>query len=286
MTIPLGWLIGIFCALTGYALHGGQILVLWQPYEVLIIVGLAVGYLIASNNVRSLKQTMRAVPAAFRGVAINKRLYLDLLCLLFEILNNIRRDGLMSLEADIEDPGSSALFAKYPTIMKDHHLVEFLTDYMRMMLGGALNVMQIENLMEQELDVHHQVANAPVVVVQRMADALPAFGIIAAVMGVVNTMGSIGLPPEELGKLIGAALVGTFLGILLAYSFVGPVASVMEQNNEAEFKALLCVKSVLLAHMNGCTPQTSVEFGRKILYSDLRPNFQEMDDETKVAKAK
>ncbi|MDM7942433.1 MAG: flagellar motor stator protein MotA [Hydrogenophaga sp.] len=286
MTIPLGWIIGMVCVLGGYALHGGHLRVLWQPTEVLTIVGAAVGYLIASNNTRVLMHTMKAVPASFRAVATSKRLYLDLLCLLFEILNRIRRDGLMSLEGDIEDSKASALFAKYPTILKDHHLVEFLTDYLRMMLGGALNVMQIENLMEQELDVHHQVAHVPVTVVQKVADALPAFGIVAAVMGVVHTMGSIGLPPEELGKLIGAALVGTFLGILLAYSVVGPVASVMEQNNEAESKAFLCVKTVLLAHMNGFTPQASVEFGRKILYPDLRPSFQELDDETKAAKAK
>jgi chemotaxis protein MotA len=286
MTIPLGWIIGMVCALGGYALHGGHISVLWQPTEVLTIVGAAVGYMVASNSMRILKQTMAALPTAFKGSAASKRLYLDLLCLMFEILSKIRRDGLMSMEGDIEEPHSSALFEKYPSINKDHHLIEFLTDYLRMMLGGALNVLQIESLMEQELEVHHQSAHVPVGVIQKVADALPAFGIVAAVMGVVHTMGSIGLPPAELGKLIGAALVGTFLGILLAYSFVGPVATVMEQNAEAESKSFLCVKAVLLAHLNGFTAPAAVEFGRKILYADLRPSFKELDDETKAVKGK
>lgn len=274
------------CALGGFALHGGHISVLWQPTEFLTIVGAALGYMIAGTNLRILKMTFAAVPKAFTNKGVSKRLYLDLLCLLFEILNKVRRDGLMSLEADIEEPESSTLIGKYPSVAKDHHLIEFLTDYMRMMLGGSLNVMQIENLMEQELDVHHETNHVPVSIVLKVADALPAFGIVAAVMGVVHTMGSIGLPPEELGKLIGGALVGTFLGIVLSYSFVAPIAAVMEQNNEAESKAFLCVKSVLLAHMNGFTPQASVEFGRKILYPDLRPSFQELDDETKQAKGK
>ena len=286
MTIPLGWIIGMVCALGGYALHGGHISVLWQPTEVLTIVGAAIGYMVASNSMRILKQTFAALPSAFKGSAASKRLYLDLLCLLFEILTKIRRDGLMSMEGDIEEPHTRALFEKYPAISKDHHLLEFLTDYLRMMLGGALNVVQIESLMEQELEVHHEMAHVPVGVIQKVADALPAFGIVAAVMGVVHTMGSIGLPPAELGKLIGAALVGTFLGILLAYSFVGPVATVMEQNAEAEAKGFLCVKAVLLAHLNGFTAPAAVEFGRKILYADLRPSFKELDEETKAVKGK
>lgn len=286
MTIPLGWIIGMLCVLGGYALHGGHISVLWQPTEVLSIVGAAVGYMVASNSMRILKQTFATVPSAFKASGASKRLYLDLLCLLFEILTKIRRDGLMSMEADIEEPHTSALFDRYPLISKDHHLLEFLTDYLRMMLGGGLNVMQIESLMEQELEVHHEMAHVPVGVIQKVADALPAFGIVAAVMGVVHTMGSIGLPPAELGKLIGSALVGTFLGILLSYSIVGPVATVIEQNAEAESKAFLCIKAVLLAHLNGFTAPAAIEFGRKILYADLRPSFKELDDETKAVKGK
>jgi chemotaxis protein MotA len=279
-------IIGIGCALLGYHLHGGNIFVLWQPTEVLAIVGLGVGYLISSNSGRNLKATMSALPRAFKPPSATRRKCLDLLCLMFEILQKIRRDGLMSLEADIEEPEASTLFEKYPSIVKDHHLTEFICDYLRMMLGGSLNIQQVEALMEQELETHHQEAHAPISIVSKMADAFPAFGIVAAVMGVVNVMGSIGLPPAELGKLIGAALVGTFLGILLSYSVVGPVASALEQNEEVEGKTFLAVKAVLLASLNGFPPQAAVEFGRKVLFSDMRPSFKELDEETKAVKGK
>jgi chemotaxis protein MotA len=278
--------VGLGCALLGYALHGGNVRVLWQPTEVLSIVGLAVGYLIAGNSGRAIKATMAALPRAFKSPSANKRKCLDLLCLLFEVLQKIRRDGLMSLEADIEEPEASPLFEKYPSIAKDHHLTEFICDYLRMMLGGSLNIQQVEALMEQELETHHQEAHLPVTVIAKMADAFPAFGIVAAVMGVVMVMGSIGLPPAELGKLIGAALVGTFLGILMSYSVVGPIASALEQNEEVEGKAFLSVKAVLLASLNGFPPQAAIEFGRKVLFSDMRPSFKELDEETKAVKGK
>jgi len=260
--------------------------VLWQPTEVLSIVGLAVGYLIAGNSGRAIKATMAALPRAFKSPSANKRKCLDLLCLLFEVLQKIRRDGLMSLEADIEEPEASPLFEKYPSIAKDHHLTEFICDYLRMMLGGSLNIQQVEALMEQELETHHQEAHLPVTVIAKMADAFPAFGIVAAVMGVVMVMGSIGLPPAELGKLIGAALVGTFLGILMSYSVTGPIASALEQNEEVDGKAFLSVKAVLLASLNGFPPQAAIEFGRKVLFSDMRPSFKELDEETKAVKGK
>jgi chemotaxis protein MotA len=278
--------VGLGCALLGYALHGGNVRVLWQPTEVLSIVGLAVGYLIAGNSGRAIKATMAALPRAFKSPSANKRKCLDLLCLLFEVLQKIRRDGLMSLEADIEEPEASPLFEKYPSIAKDHHLTEFICDYLRMMLGGSLNIQQVEALMEQELETHHQEAHLPVTVIAKMADAFPAFGIVAAVMGVVMVMGSIGLPPAELGKLIGAALVGTFLGILMSYSVVGPIASALEQNEEVDGKAFLSVKAVLLASLNGFPPQAAIEFGRKVLFSDMRPSFKELDEETKAVKGK
>jgi chemotaxis protein MotA len=205
---------------------------------------------------------------------------------MFEILQKIKRDGLMSLEGDIEEPESSPLFEKYPDILKDHHLVDFITDYLRMMLGGSLDVIQIESLMEQELDVHHNEAHIPINGVTNVADGLPAFGIVAAVMGVVHTMGSIGLPPAELGKLIGAALVGTFLGILLAYAFVSPVAKVMEQKAEAESRAYMAVKAILIASLNNFPPAAAVEFGRKVLFSYQRPSFAELDEGTKAVKGK
>lgn len=274
------------CALGGYALHGGNVMVLWQPTEVLTIVGAAIGTMLASNTVANLKATFAALGSAFKSASGVKAFHLDLLCLLFEILQKIKRDGLMSLEADIEDPETSTLFEKYPAVLKNHHLTDFITDYLRMMLGGALDLVQIESLMEQELDVHHQEGHIPVSAVTNVADGLPAFGIVAAVMGVVHTMGSIGLPPAELGKLIGAALVGTFLGILLAYAFVQPVAKILEQNLSTETRAFMAVKAVLIASLNNFPPAAAIEFGRKVLFSDQRPTFLELDEGTKAVKGK
>jgi len=286
MTLFSGYIITIICCLGGYAASGGHLATLAQPYEVIIIVGAVVGSFVAGNNMRNVKLVLAAFPLAFKNPAASKQKNLDLLCLLFEILNKIRKDGMMALEADIEEPEKSAMFTKYPEVEHDHHLVEFITDYLRMMLGGAMNLIQLEALMETELDVHHQEAHYPATAIQKMADGLPAFGIVAAVMGVVHTMESVGLPPAELGKLIAAALVGTFLGILLSYGFVGPISAALEQKGDLESKAFLATKTVLLAHLNGFTPQAAVEFGRKILFSDQRPSFRELDEAMKAVKGK
>ena len=286
MNIPIGYILTLACALGGYAIHGGDVMLLWQPLELLIIGGAAFGTMIASNSTLVIKKVFAVLPLAFKPASATKRRALDLLCLMYELLNKIRKDGLMSIESDIEEPMSSKLFEKYPTVGHDHHVVEFITDYLRMMLSGSLNVIQIESLIERELEVHHQEEHVPISVIARVADALPAFGIVAAVMGVVQTMASIGLPPAELGKLIGAALVGTFLGILLSYSFVGPFASLLEQRQEMEGKLYEAVKTVLLAHLNNFPPPVSVEFGRKILFSVQRPTFKELDQETKAVKGR
>lgn len=286
MNIPIGYIITIVCALGGYALHGGDVKALWQPTELLTIGGAAVGTMVASNSPAFIKKLVSVFGLAFKPASATKRRALDLLCLMYELLNKIRKDGLMSIESDIEDPMSSKLFEKYPSIKNDHHLVDFITDYLRMMLSGTLNLIQLETLIERELEVHHHEENIPVVMLQKTADALPAFGIVAAVMGVVQTMASIGLPPAELGKLIAAALVGTFLGILLSYCFVGPIASILEQRNEQEHKLFEAVKVVLLAHLNNFPPPVSVEFGRKILFEKQRPSFKELDEATKAVKGR
>jgi chemotaxis protein MotA len=192
----------------------------------------------------------------------------------------------MSVEGDIETPESSAIFGKYPQIQHDHHVMEFICDYLRMMVGGNLNAFEIENLMDIEIETHHQEAHVPAHVMSELADAIPAFGIIVAVMGVVNVMGSVGQPPAVLGKMIGGALVGTFLGILLSYGFVKPIAGQLAQKCEEEGKIFQVVKSVLLASMNGYAPQVAVEFGRKVLYSNDRPNFLELEEDLKARKGK
>ena len=284
MTISLGWLIALTCAIGGYVLLGGSVSILWQPTELLIVGGAAVGFVVASNSPRVLRQVAEALPGAFRGRLASKALYLDLLCLLFELLNRIRRDGLSAIELDVEDPYASNTFQRYPAILADAHLVQFITDYLRILLGGSMNTVQLENLMEQEIEVHQQNGLVPVQAVQKVADALPAFGIIVAVLGVVHTLGSVGLPPSELGKLIAIALVGTFMGILLSYSIVSPLASVIEQNLDVETNAILCIKAVLLAHVNGFAPAVAVEFGRKMLLPDLRPSFQDVDEGTRAVR--
>jgi chemotaxis protein MotA len=209
---------------------------------------------------------------------------MELMGMLYDILTKVRKEGLMSIERDIETPAASQLFVKYPRLIRDHHLVEFLTDYLRLMVSGNLNPLEIETLMDSEIETHHHEGEVPAHALQKVADGLPAFGIVAAVMGVVHTMASAGLPPAELGMLIAHALVGTFLGILLAYGFVGPLASLLEQKLAETTKMLQCVKVTLLASLNGYAPALAVEFGRKVLYSTERPSFLELEQHVKQRK--
>jgi chemotaxis protein MotA len=247
-------------------------------------VGLMIGGFVASNGIKSIKATVGALPGVLKGSPFTKSLYIDLLAMLYEILTKVRKEGLMSIEGDIENPDSSALFGKYPSVTADHHVMEFVTDYLRMMVGGNLNAFEIENLMDIEIETHHQEAHGPAHIVSKVSDSVPAFGIIVAVMGVVNVMGSVGEPPAVLGKMIGGALVGTFLGILVSYGFVAPIASQLEQKVEEGSKIYQCIKVVLLASMNGYAPQVAVEFGRKVLYSTERPTFGELEEELKNRK--
>jgi chemotaxis protein MotA len=211
---------------------------------------------------------------------------MDLLAMLYEILSKVRKEGLMSIEGDIENPEGSPIFSKYPTVTNDHHVMEFLTDYLRMMVGGNLNAFEIENLMDVEIETHHMEAHLPAHIMSKTADGAPAFGIVVAVMGVVNVMGSVGEPPAVLGKMIGGALVGTFLGILVSYGFIAPIASQLEQKVEEGSKIYTCMKAVLLASMNGYAPQVAVEFGRKVLFSTDRPTFMELEEDLKSRKGK
>jgi chemotaxis protein MotA len=248
-----------------------------------MIGGAALGAFLVGNPAKTVKATLKTLPSVLKGSRYTKALYLELMSLLYEILNKVRREGLMSIERDVESPGESALFQKYPKIHGDHHLTEFITDYLRLMVSGNLNALEIESLMDTELETHHHEGEIPAHALQRVGDGLPAFGIVAAVMGVVHTMESVGLPPSELGQLIAHALVGTFLGILLSYGFVGPLASVIEQKVAEATKALQCVKVTLLASLNGYAPAIAVEFGRKVLYSTERPGFAELEGHVKAA---
>ena len=265
---------------------GGHLAALFQPLELLMIGGAAFGALFVGNNGKSIKATLKAVPILFKGSNFTKKRYMDLLALLFEILTKIRREGMMSVEKDIENPEESTIFSRYPDTLHDHHTIEFISDYLRLMVSGNMDAFQIENLMDNEIETHHEEAHVPAHVIAKIGDGLPAFGIVAAVMGVVHTMESVGAPPAELGMLIAHALVGTFLGILLAYGFVGPLSGLLEQKTQESSKMFQCIKVTLLASLNGFAPAIAVEFGRKVLYSTERPGFLELEEHVKQAKAK
>ena len=270
----------------GFALAGGHLAGLWQPLEVLMIGGGALGAFFVGNDGKSIKATMKALPTLFKGSRYTKTLYLELMSLLSDVLSKVRKEGLMSIESDVDAPEESPIFTKYPGILHDHHMIEFITDYLRLMVSGNMDAFQIENLMDNEIETHHHEGEVPAHCIAKLGDGLPAFGIVAAVMGVVHTMESVGLPPAELGILIAHALVGTFLGILLAYGFVGPLASLLEQKLEESTKMFQCVKVTLLASLNGYAPAVAIEFGRKVLFSTERPSFKELEEHIKQAKTK
>ncbi|HVL55964.1 MAG TPA: flagellar motor stator protein MotA [Burkholderiaceae bacterium] len=285
MLVIIGYLVVLVSVFGGYALAGGHLAALLQPVELLMIGGGAVGAFVVANNGKVLKAVMQQLPTIIKPSKYTKARYMELMALLYEILSKARKEGLMSIEGDIEQPHDSPLFAKYPNISADHHLIEFVTDYLRMMVSGNMNALEIENLMDNEIETHHHEAMVPAQAIQKVADGLPAFGIVAAVMGVVHTMASVGKPPAELGMMIAHALVGTFLGILLAYGFVGPVATLLEQKCEEATKELQCVKVTLLASLQGYAPAIAVEFGRKVLFSTERPSFAELESHVKQKKS-
>ena len=286
MLVIIGYIIVCASVFGGFAMAGGHMAALFQPLELLMIGGAAAGAFLVGNNGKAIKATIAALPTLFKGSRYTKDLYMELMSLLFEVLSKVRKEGLMSIESDIDSPQDSPLFSKYPAVLADHHIVEFMTDYLRLMVSGNMDAFQIENLMDNEIETHHHEGAVPAHVIAKVGDGLPAFGIVAAVMGVVHTMESVGIPPAELGMLIAHALVGTFLGILLAYGFVGPLASLLEQKLDESSKMFQCVKVTLLASLNGYAPALAVEFGRKVLFSTERPTFNELEDHIKKSKTK
>ena len=286
MFVIIGYVVALGCIFGAYIIHGGNmgVIIHAMPTEIMAIGGGAIGAFVVNNQPKVLKAVVSALPTIFKGSKYTKARYMELMALLYDILQKVRKEGLMSIEKDVEDPHNSALFKKYPQVGSDHHVVEFITDYLRMMVSGNLNAHEIESLMDSEIETHHHEGHAPVAAIARLAGALPAFGIVAAVLGVVNTMGSVGQPPQVLGGMIGSALVGTFLGILLAYGVVEPIGGLLEQKLDEATKEFQCVKTTLLASMQGYAPQIAVEFGRKVLYSTERPTFNELEQHVKGKK--
>ena len=286
MFVLVGWGIAMVCIFGVYIVHGGNIGVILKalPLELITIFGASAGAFLANNQMKVVKSSLKGLGTCFKGSKYSKARYMELMALMYDILQKARKEGLMAIEQDVEDPHNSALFKKYPVVGHDHHVVEFITDYLRMMVSGNLNSHEIESLMDSEIETHHNEEYAAVAAINRLAGGLPAFGIVAAVLGVVNTMGSVGQPPAVLGGMIASALVGTFLGILLAYGFVEPLGGLLEQKVEDGSKELQCIKTTLLASMQGYAPQVAVEFGRKVLFSTDRPTFAELESHVKGKK--
>ncbi|MBC7376952.1 MAG: flagellar motor stator protein MotA [Burkholderiaceae bacterium] len=287
MIVLVGYLLVIGCVLGGYAMSGGSFAVILHaaPHELFVICGAALGAFLVGNSSKTIKATLQYLPKLLKGSKYNKARYMQLMALLYDVLSKARKEGLMSIESDVEKPEDSALFKKYPLINADHHLMEFITDYLRMMVSGNLNAHEIENLMDNEIETHHHEAMVPATAIQAIGDGLPAFGIVAAVLGVVKTMASVGAAPAVLGQMIAGALVGTFVGILMAYGFVSPLSALATQKVDESSKELQCVKVTLLASVQGYSPAIALEFGRKVLYSTERPSFSELEDHVKGKKA-
>jgi chemotaxis protein MotA len=285
MLVLIGSLVVLSCVVGGYLLSHGHLLALWQPNELMIIGGGAVGAFLSANPAKIVKDALRNIGALFKGPKYRKQDYIDLLNLLYDIFGFIRKQGLLSLEAHIEDPQASTIFNAYPRLLKEHELIEFITDCLRLMVGGNMNPHELEQLLEVELETHQHEAELPAQAVTKMADALPGFGIVAAVLGIVTTMSQLGGDTSQIGEHIAGALVGTFLGILLCYGFVGPLGAAMENRVHEDGKAFECVKVALLSSLRGYNPKVSVEFARKTLSPHARPNFQDFEDHLNGARA-
>lgn len=285
MLILIGYVVLLLSVFGGYMLAGGKLGPLNQPTEFLMIFGAALGAFIAANNGKAIKATLRVFSRLRRSNKYDKALYMEVLALQYKLLAKVRRDGLLGIERDIDNPSESAIFSEHPRVLADPLIVTFLTDYLRLMVSGSMNPMELDELMLHEIEVFEQEVHVPIDAISKVGDAMPAFGIVAAVMGVVKALSAADASPDELGKMIAHALVGTFLGILAGYGFVNPVASRIERQSKEIEKVLQCMRVTLLASLHGYAPQLAVEFGRKALNSEERPGFTELEEYVRNAKS-
>jgi chemotaxis protein MotA len=277
MFILIGIVVVLGAVMGGYLMEHGNLKVLIQPAELLIIGGAGLGTVLIANPLHIIKQIVAGALGAFKGSPYTKARYLESLKLCYEMLNKARKEGLLALEADVEEPSKSQLFSKYPNFLKDHHTRDFVCDTLRMVITGGIDPFDLDQMMEGDMDVAHVEASLPVTALATMADSLPGLGIVAAVLGVVITMGALGGPPEEIGHKVAAALVGTFLGILLCYGFVGPVAQNMQKIADEEHAYHQVLRVVLLSFVKGTAPIQALEFARRAIPHRLRPSFAEME---------
>ena len=279
-----GLIITTLSVFGGYAMAGGHLLALFQPLELLMIAGAATGSFIAANNLKIIKSTISQIFSVIISFGYSKKFYVELLSLLFEIVNKMKKDGIISIENELENLDESTIFNKYPLVKKDKEIMEFLSDYLRIIITGRVDMHQLESLMDEDIESFIGEKEQSIHAITQVADSMPAFGVVAAVMGIVHTMEAMGGPPEELGALIGQALVGTFLGVLIGYAFTAPFASIIEHKLHAAVKGLNTIKIVLLASVNNLSPAIAVEFGRKVLYAKERPNSRELEELIKTLK--
>nr|WP_255529462.1 flagellar motor stator protein MotA [Polaromonas sp. CG_9.11] len=285
--VIIGYAVVLGSVFGGYALMGGHFGVLYQPLELLIIGGAAVGAFIAGNDGKTIRATLKELPKLVTSSKKHdKALFMELLALLYVLLSKGRKEGMMALESDVEDPKNSPIFAQYPVILADAHVLEFMTDYLRLIVSGNTDPHEIGELMEQEMETFKHEGLIPAHSLTRVGDALPALGIVAAVLGVVHALASADLPPAEMGQLIAHAMVGTFLGILLAYGFVSPLGTLIEHKVAESLKIYECIRVTLMAGLNGYAPQLAVEFGRKVLVSTERPSFSELEGHVRDVKSR
>jgi chemotaxis protein MotA len=273
----IGIVVVFGCIVAGYLMEHGNLRVLLQPAELLIIAGAAAGTVLVANPLHILKQIATGIAGVFGSSRYTRPRYIETLKMMFDLLNKARREGLVALENDIEEPGKSALFSKYKDFMKEHHAVSFLCDTMRMAVSGGIEVFDLDQMLESDMEVHHRESSEPVAALSTTADSLPGLGIVAAVLGVVITMGALGGPPEEIGHKVAAALVGTFLGILLCYGLVGPLASRMGKTAEEERAFLNVLRVVMIAFLKGIAPIMAVEIGRRVVPGHVRPSFKDVE---------
>ncbi|MFT6600404.1 MAG: chemotaxis protein MotA [Alloalcanivorax sp.] len=284
MLIPLGFIIVTLSVFGGFSMAGGHLGPLYQPTEILMIVGAAVGSFVAANNGKAIKATLRTATTLKRTKKYDKEIYMQLMSLQYNLLSKMRREGVLGVEKDIENPAESALFSEYPRIANDPMIMGFITDYLRLMISGSVDPMELDELMSHEIEAFEHEAHIPADALAKVGDGLPAFGIVAAVLGVVKALASADAGAEQMGLMIAHALVGTFLGILLAYGFVNPVASRIDRQVAEAVKMLQCIRVTLLANLNGYAPQLAVEFGRKALHTAERPTFTELEEHVRAAR--
>ena len=278
MTLIIGAIVVLGSVLGGYVMNGGNLLALWQPFEVVIIAGAALGGFVIANPMHTIKEVFGKLPKLLTGSGYNKAFYIDLLSLLYDLFDKSRKQGVMAIEEDVDNPTESQIFTRYPAVLKTETVLSFITDYLRIISAGNMAPHELEGLMDKEIETRQHELEEPAHAVEKVADALPGFGIVAAVMGIVVTMRALGGPVQEIGHHVAAALVGTFTGILLAYGFVGPTSQALQHVAHGEIRAYECIKAAILATMAGQAPQMAVEFGRKALNFEKRPSFQELND--------